>query len=165
MLRLGSGKPGVTVERRYDEGTLRKVTALAARLQSEKQETLTAREIEAIGAEAGLEPAFIQQALAQVIGGQPAPSLEKAKKGRFWRLVAAFGILLFSSMVLFLILMTPRYESVGREPLPVFTGGSGPAPIMTPRYESVGREPPSPPVWWATLGSLLFLAPLAGGLG
>ena len=52
-------------ERRYDPETLRKVTALAARLQSERQEYLTAREMEAIGAEVGLEPEFVRQALAQ----------------------------------------------------------------------------------------------------
>ncbi|HLK61625.1 MAG TPA: hypothetical protein VKU00_34070 [Chthonomonadaceae bacterium] len=52
-------------ERRYDPETLRKVTALAARLQSERQEYLTASEMEAIGAEVGLEPEFIRQALAQ----------------------------------------------------------------------------------------------------
>ena len=42
-------------ERRYDPDTLRKVTALAARLQSEHQEKLTMRDMEQIGAEVGLE--------------------------------------------------------------------------------------------------------------
>jgi class 3 adenylate cyclase len=50
---------------RYDAATLGKVAALAARLQSRHQETLTANEIEAIGQEVGLEPGFIRQALAQ----------------------------------------------------------------------------------------------------
>jgi class 3 adenylate cyclase len=61
----------VTEQPRYDEGTLRKVTALAARLQSQKQETLTAREIEAVGAEVGLEIPFIRQALAQIASRRP----------------------------------------------------------------------------------------------
>lgn len=53
-------------ERRYDPETLRKVTALATRLQHDHHETLTAREMEAIGVEVGLEPEFIHQAIAQL---------------------------------------------------------------------------------------------------
>src|SRR5438876_12225608 len=59
-------------ETRYDEKTLRKVAALASRLQSRHQETLTAREMQAIGAEVGLEPAFIQQALTHLATPKPA---------------------------------------------------------------------------------------------
>jgi class 3 adenylate cyclase len=51
---------------RYDEGTLRKVTELAQRLQDRHQETLTAREMEEIGGEVGLKPAYIRRALAQL---------------------------------------------------------------------------------------------------
>jgi class 3 adenylate cyclase len=94
MLRLGSREPGITAERGYDEGTLRKVAALAARLQSRQQETLTAREIEAIAAEAGLEPGFIQQALAQLAAEQPPARRKRAAATEFWSLVAAYGILL-----------------------------------------------------------------------
>lgn len=50
-------------EPRYDAETLRKVAALAQRLQSERQETLSAHEMEKIGAEVGLEPVFIRKAL------------------------------------------------------------------------------------------------------
>ena len=53
-------------ERRYDTETLSKVVGLAERLQREKDDRLSAREIETIGAEVGLEPSFIQQALAQL---------------------------------------------------------------------------------------------------
>lgn len=53
-------------EPRYDAETLRKVTALASELQARDQERLTAREIEEIGSEVGLEPQFIRQALRQV---------------------------------------------------------------------------------------------------
>lgn len=52
-------------ERRYDPDTLRKVTALAARLQSEHQEKLSVHDMERIGAEVGLEPTFIRKALEQ----------------------------------------------------------------------------------------------------
>ncbi len=53
-------------ERRFDPETIRKVTALAARLQREHQDTLTADEMEAIGLEVGLQPAFIHQAIAHL---------------------------------------------------------------------------------------------------
>ena len=53
-------------ERRYDPETIRKVTALAARLQREHQDTLTAGEMESIGLEVGLQPAFIHQAISNL---------------------------------------------------------------------------------------------------
>src|SRR5438128_12501186 len=53
-------------EQRYDAETLKKVTTLATRLQSRQQETLTAEEIEAIGAEVGLDRALVRQALDQL---------------------------------------------------------------------------------------------------
>lgn len=53
-------------EPRYDAETLRKVTALAQQLKARQQETLSAREIETIGEEVGLERRFMQQALSQV---------------------------------------------------------------------------------------------------
>src|SRR5262249_14789007 len=90
-LRSLQKEKGVTEEPRYDAHTLRKVAALAGRLQNQKQETLTAREIEAIGAEAGLEPAFIQQALAQLAGSQPRPDRKKASPNELWPPVAIFS--------------------------------------------------------------------------
>lgn len=56
----------------YDRATLGKVVGLAERLKREKQDHLTVREMEAIGAEVGLEPAFIREALAQVSQQQSA---------------------------------------------------------------------------------------------
>jgi class 3 adenylate cyclase len=64
---------------------------LASRLQGEHQETLTAREIEAIAVEVGLDPAFIRQALAQLSVEQTQAALEKARKRKFWSLVATFA--------------------------------------------------------------------------
>ena len=55
-----------TPEPRYDAATLKKVTSLAQRLQAEQRDTLTAREIESVGAEVGLDPAFIRSALAHL---------------------------------------------------------------------------------------------------
>jgi hypothetical protein len=50
-------------ERRYDTQTMHKAVEIAARMQAEHQETLTAQEIEAIATEAGIDPRFIQRAL------------------------------------------------------------------------------------------------------
>jgi class 3 adenylate cyclase len=52
-----------TSEPRFDTQTAGKIAALATRLQQKHEESLTAREIEEIGAEVGLKPGFIQQAL------------------------------------------------------------------------------------------------------
>ncbi len=51
---------------RYSPDTLRKVVEMAARLQMETRETLTAEEVEAIGREVGLEPTFVRQAMAEL---------------------------------------------------------------------------------------------------
>lgn len=59
-------------ERRYDTDTLQKVTALASRLQHEHQDRLTAGEAEQLGMEIGLQPQFMQQAMAQVDSEQVA---------------------------------------------------------------------------------------------
>jgi class 3 adenylate cyclase len=58
-------------EPRYDTETLRKVTALAEHLRQRHQETLTGPEIEAIGREVGLDPAFTQEALRLITARQP----------------------------------------------------------------------------------------------
>jgi class 3 adenylate cyclase len=53
-------------ERRYKPETFQKAVELASRLQLEHRETMTAQEIESIGREVGIDPAFIQQALVQL---------------------------------------------------------------------------------------------------
>jgi class 3 adenylate cyclase len=64
-MRVRQTEETLAGEPRYNAATLRKAASLAARLQSRQQETLSAHEIEAIGAEAGLEPAFMREALAR----------------------------------------------------------------------------------------------------
>lgn len=59
-------------EARYDRATLEKVVALAGKLQSDHQETLSASEIEKIGVEVGLDPVFIQKALTQLTAEERA---------------------------------------------------------------------------------------------
>jgi prepilin-type N-terminal cleavage/methylation domain-containing protein len=71
-MRLRDQESEIRSEPRYDPGTLRKVTALATRLQSRQQETLTAQEMEAIGEEVGLERGFIREALAHLTEGRAA---------------------------------------------------------------------------------------------
>lgn len=53
-------------ERRYDPDTLRRMTEVATRLQHDHYDKITAGEMESIGAEVGLKPEFVQQALAQM---------------------------------------------------------------------------------------------------
>jgi class 3 adenylate cyclase len=71
-------------EQRYDAGTLRKVTALAQQLQARNQETLSAAEIQNIGAEVGLEPRFIQEALAQVSRSSLKPKARSQLSAGMW---------------------------------------------------------------------------------
>lgn len=79
-------------ERRYDAATLRKVVNLATRLQNRHEEMLTEAQIEAIGAEIGLEPAFIRQALDQLSGRSARPTLDRAKRSKLLSLAAAFTL-------------------------------------------------------------------------
>ena len=53
-------------EARYDLETIGKVTRLAERLQSRDKDTWSAEEVEAMGAEVGLKPEFIREALGKV---------------------------------------------------------------------------------------------------
>ena len=53
-------------EPRYDLETIGKVTRLAERLQSRDKDTWSAEEVEAMGAEVGLQPEFIREALGKV---------------------------------------------------------------------------------------------------
>lgn len=79
-------------EPRYDAETLRKVTALAEHLRNHHQETLTGPEIEAIGREVGLDPAFTQEALRlittkpQPVAKAPSPPVHSAAAlaGAWW---------------------------------------------------------------------------------
>jgi class 3 adenylate cyclase len=68
----------------YDADTLRKVTALATRLQQRSQEMLTASDMEAIGREVGLDATFIREALAHLTrrAAPPAPHAAPAYRVR-----------------------------------------------------------------------------------
>lgn len=52
-------------EKRYDAQAVQKMVALAAQLEQNQQETMTASQVEAIGADVGLDPAFVRKALEQ----------------------------------------------------------------------------------------------------
>src|SRR5437763_5920494 len=87
-MSLERADAGENPEPRYDAETLRKVTALADRLQRRHQATLSEREIEAVGAEVGLAPPFIHQALRQL---SPPPDTQLERALRRQR-IAAFAL-------------------------------------------------------------------------
>jgi class 3 adenylate cyclase len=87
-LKMTAGKQ---YERRYDPAVLKKVVNLATRLQNRHEETLTESQIEAIGREIGLDPAFVRQALAQ-LEKKDASKLDAVRRSKLWSLVAAFGL-------------------------------------------------------------------------
>lgn len=51
---------------RFDAETQQRIIALAAKLQNQHQQTVTAAELEATAAEVGLEPTFVRQAVEHV---------------------------------------------------------------------------------------------------
>ncbi len=57
-------------ELRFDTESLRKVTSLAQKLQVRHEETFTAGEVETIGAEVGVDPRFIREAVRQFESSQ-----------------------------------------------------------------------------------------------
>jgi class 3 adenylate cyclase len=90
-----------SAEPRYDAGTLQKVTALAQQLQTKRQETLTVRDMEAIGAEVGLDPAFIHEALEQLTPARPAGELDAARLAEFRALLTGYSIPLLWGTIAF----------------------------------------------------------------
>lgn len=69
---------------RLDADMQRKVIALATRLQNEHRETVTADQLEAAAAEAGLDRSFVRQAIAQVVaaGSSPVATAAPRQAGR-----------------------------------------------------------------------------------
>jgi hypothetical protein len=79
------------VELRYDAPTMHHVLTLAAELQGRQEETFSLQEIEAVGMEAGLQPAVIWKALAQV-AAHPVAELRQERRREFQSLLLALGI-------------------------------------------------------------------------
>ncbi|MCC2671863.1 MAG: hypothetical protein K0Q72_4334 [Armatimonadetes bacterium] len=101
-----------TPEPRYDAATLKKVTSLAQRLQAEQRETLTAREIETVGVEVGLDPSFIRTALAHLEDHElkrRAP-LDGVENGEL--VLIGTGAVLMAILAFFMSL-GPNYNSSG----------------------------------------------------
>jgi class 3 adenylate cyclase len=69
-------------ENRYDEATVQKAIALAARLQDQHRETLTVAQVQAIADELGIDPAFVRQSLDQLDAAKAAPSANKSPQGQ-----------------------------------------------------------------------------------
>jgi class 3 adenylate cyclase len=73
-----------------DPKTAERVIALAARLQGERAGTLTPEQIEAAGTEVGLDPAFVRQALTQVLGSGSVTQPVNDRKA-FWSIVGMYA--------------------------------------------------------------------------
>ena len=103
MEAMAMGLPVTQAETRYDTPTLEKAIRLAGQLQSQHHDSLTAREIEAIGVEVGLEPVFIQQALTQLAApssAQPLPvSSQKATSLQNSNKISAVQVATFSTLM------------------------------------------------------------------
>ncbi|MCC6442206.1 MAG: adenylate/guanylate cyclase domain-containing protein [Armatimonadetes bacterium] len=78
-------------EPRYDPRMMQKVLALAGRLQREHEETMSAAEIESIGAEVGVDPAFIRRALSRISAAQPSRTAVEEQKAEFRSTVAVLA--------------------------------------------------------------------------
>lgn len=76
---------------RYDAETLRQALALASTLQHQQPAVYSARDIETAGAEVGLEPAVIREAL-QVLTHPAAPRADRARRKEFFSLLAALAV-------------------------------------------------------------------------
>jgi hypothetical protein len=83
-----------------ERADLPRLIALAERLQGIHQDRLSPREVEAIGREMGLDPAYIRQALALVnlerarpgrVAAQEPP-VKAARAREFWSLLFALGL-------------------------------------------------------------------------
>jgi len=111
-------------EPRYDRETLRRVTALAQRLQDRQGETLTAAEIEAIGGEVGLERSFIRQALGLVTEKSAAvqQAVAKVSPEAWRRTLAAFANAWWAAGWTIPFIMLGVMRGAMDTPLPFFLG-------------------------------------------
>jgi class 3 adenylate cyclase len=106
-------------EERYDQATVSQVAALAARLQRRHEETLSAREIENIGSEVGLQPTFIRQALEQCRCGPKSlavtikPTLPKLVPSQRKRLAAAWWTAGWTLPLILTILLSSISSTMG----------------------------------------------------
>jgi hypothetical protein len=97
-----------TQESTYDLETIGKVTRLAERLQSRDKEAWSAAEIESMGAEVGLRPEFIRQALGKVEEERKVTTAKPKQKAspetlKAWRNAWWAGGWMFAPLALFAI--------------------------------------------------------------
>jgi hypothetical protein len=143
--------PNDVAAARLDRATLRKVTALAARLQSQHRETVTVAEVERIGAEVGLEPAFIRQAVALVAaesaaGAAEAPvvpgehSLVRARRREFGALIGSLSLPVLWGAIAYLV--RPELQSWTQEWM-AFATLLAPVPLAVLQGFIAGRKAPA----------------------
>jgi hypothetical protein len=121
--------PGVVEETRFDAETVRQAVLLATRLQAEREKTLSAAEVEALGAELGIEPACLRQALAAVRQREPGATASASNR----RVYAS--IALGCSLLLGTLLSTRLLNSV---PVIASATPAGPAvvvPLVNPGFQ------------------------------
>jgi hypothetical protein len=112
-----------TDEIRYDPETLRKVIALAGKLQERHQETLTASQIESVGGEVGLDSQFIRQALAQLSASKSVSSSASHSKVEFNSLMGALAFPLVYGPFAYLMRHNPDAMTIFSQILPAPLAG------------------------------------------
>jgi class 3 adenylate cyclase len=89
-------------ERRYQSNSLRKIIHLATRLQNRHEDSLTAQQVETIGAEVGLEPAFVRQALSHLDSKPSTVKTGGEKAAEFRSLMTALGLPVLAASLAFI---------------------------------------------------------------
>jgi hypothetical protein len=84
-----AGPAAATGSPRYDADAQQKIVALASRLQQEHDQTLTVEQIAAAGAEVGLAPAFVQEAVSRLEAAEAEATVRAATRPRRPRPVQA----------------------------------------------------------------------------
>jgi hypothetical protein len=121
MLQTTTGTE--TDETRYDPETLRKVIALAGKLQERHQETLTAAQIESVGGEVGLDAQFIRQALTQLSARKSISGSSTHSKAEFNSLICALAFPLVYGPVAYLMRHSPDAMTIFSQILPAPLAG------------------------------------------
>jgi class 3 adenylate cyclase len=101
---MGSNEESGLLEGRFDEASQRDVLELAARLQREHFDTMSASEIEVAATEAGLNPEFVREAIRRIGNGPKLDSkvektAEESKQTQAGEWAVALGVPFFIAIV------------------------------------------------------------------
>ena len=180
-----------TGEAHYDAETVQRALALASTLQKRRQELMTAEQVEALGAEVGLDREVVRQALVSVARQPALPVVTRAPRAEFWWMLAALAIpVLFGILAYGLpMLMGETESSSGAQwrsfatliaPVAIaalqgfvagrkgsgFAAGTALSIALAPTFwQFVYHGSAEPTAWLATIAYVLFGSPIAGLLG